>query len=205
MILLFETSGLIEWGGFLIIALLVFAETGLLLGLVIPGGESLVFTAGLLVSTGSLDVSITVLLITLVLAGFAGDISGFFIGRRIGRKLYNKKDTWYFKQQYLAMAKSFLEKHKRKSLIIGKFFPVIRPFSPVISGTSAMRPTVFISISAVSCFLYMSTFILAGYFLGRQYPQIRNYLGWILPFSILVALVPVVMQIRKHRKANKNQ
>src|SRR5688500_10221709 len=104
MILLFETAGLIAWGGIFIIALLVFADTGLRLGLSIPGGETLVVTAGVLVSTGTLDISIVTLLIILIVAGFAGDTSGYFIGKKFGRRLYDKKDTWYFKKTYLRMA-----------------------------------------------------------------------------------------------------
>ena len=200
MILLFETAGLIAWGGVLIIALLVFAETGLLLGLIIPGGETLVFTAGLLVSTGTLDISITTLLILLILAGFAGDTSGYFIGKKFGRRMYQKEDTWYFKKTYLQMAESFFKKHKRSAIIFGKFFPVIRPFSPVISGTTGVPATTFFVLSALACALYMSAFTLLGYYLGGRFPAIKDYLGWILPITIIIALVPVILQVRKHKK-----
>jgi membrane-associated protein len=200
MELLFKNVELIQWGGLLIIAALIFAETGLLLGLVVPGGETLVFTAGLLVSTNTLDVSIVVLLLILIASGLAGDISGYFIGSRFGRKLYKKKDTWYFKQQYLHMAESFIKKHKKTSIIAGKFFPIIRPFTPVISGTTYGNFASFVSLSAVSVIFYMSLFSLAGYFLGQVFPQLQQYIGWILPISIVVTLIPVILQVRKNKK-----
>ena len=195
--LFIDTSSLIEWGGLLIIACFVFAETGLLLGLVVPGGETLLFTAGLLASSNSLKTSVVTLLLTMIIAGIAGDISGFYIGRKFKERLYKKKDTWYFKQKYLRMAEDFVSKHKKASLILGKFLPVIRPFSPVITGTTRLNFSVFFPLTVCAAVLYMSVFILGGYFLGSRFPQLENYLGWILPISILVALIPVIIQIRK--------
>lgn len=168
-----------------------------------PGGETLIFTAGLLVSTASLDISIALLLSSLILAGIAGDASGYFIGKRFGSKLYRKDDTWYFKKKYLLMAEDFYRKHSKAALVFGKFLPVIRPFSPVISGTTGLKFPVFISLTVVASVLYMSTFILTGYVLGNQFPALKDYLGWILPLSITVALIPVIFQIRKHRKEEK--
>lgn len=195
-----NAANITEWGGFLIITLLVFSETGLLVGLAVPGGETLVFTAGLLAGTGSLGVPVLVLLACLILASVAGDISGYYIGRRFGRRLYEKEDTWYFKKKYLILVENFFKKHKKASLILGKFLPVIRPFSPVISGTTNLKFSGFISLSAVASVLYISAFVLAGYFLGNQFPALKDYLGWILPLSITVAFIPIVSQILKHRK-----
>ncbi|MFD2999675.1 DedA family protein [Pontibacter toksunensis] len=192
-----DTASLIEWGGFLLIVALVFIETGLLVGLVVPGGETLVFTAGLLVSTGALKVSIAVLLASLILAGIAGDTSGYFIGRRFGTRLFHKEDTWYFRKKYLRLATDYFGKHRKASLVLGKFLPIIRPFSPVIAGTTNMKFASFALLTLVASLLYMGAFALTGYFLGRQFPVIREYLGWILPISIAVALVPIVRQIRK--------
>lgn len=195
---LFETANLIEWGGLLIIACFVFAETGLLLGLVVPGGETLLFTAGLLVSTNSLNTPITVLLLTMIASGIAGDISGFNIGRKFKPKLYKKKDTWYFKKKYLTMAEDFMDKHKKAAIIFGKFLPIIRPFGPVIAGNRLKFP-IFLTLTVIASVLYMSAFILGGFFLGSEFPQIKNYLGWILPISIVAALIPVIIQIKKHK------
>ncbi|RYY90851.1 MAG: DedA family protein [Chitinophagaceae bacterium] len=199
MVLLFGSSEIIAWGGVLFIAVLIFAETGLLLGLVVPGGETLIFTSGVLVSTQSLDISLVAMLLLLVACGYAGDCSGYLIGKHFGERLYQKKDSWFFRKKYVSMAADFLGKHRIASLLFGKFLPVFRPFVPVMSGVSNMKPAFFYPLSFFSVSLYMSVFLLGGYFLGRRYPEIKNHLGWILPASIAVLLVPVLIQIRKNR------
>lgn len=194
-----EPTQIIEWGGFIIIVILIFAETGLLLGLVIPGGETLLFAAGLLSGTETLKIPLLLLLGSVILAGILGDLSGYMIGKKFGQGLYQKEDTWYFKKKYLYMTEDFYKKHERSSLLIGKFLPVIRPFNPVISGTTGMDLPVFLTFSILAVALYMSAFILLGYFLGNEFPIIKEYLLWIIPISIVIALIPVVIQIRKHK------
>ena len=201
--LMLETTQLIEWGGLILIICFVFAETGLLLGLIVPGGETLLFTAGLLVSTGTLPVDISILLTALIAAAILGDTSGFYIGRKFKYRLYKKNDTWYFKKKYLLLAEDYIKQHKKSALIFGKFLPVIRPFTPVITGTSDMPFSSFLPVSVVASMLYASAFTLGGYFLGSQFPQIKSYLGFILPISIIIALIPVIIQVRKHRGENR--
>lgn len=196
MLLLIESS-LIEWGGLFIIIAFVFLETGLLLGLIVPGGETLLFTAGLLVSTRTLQTDISTLFLGIALAAIAGDISGFYIGRKFKTRLARKKDTWYFKQKYLGMAREYVEKHKKGALILGKFLPIIRPFTPVISGTSNMPFLRFLPFTISAVILYAGTFVYGGYLLGSQVPQLKDYLGYILPVSILVALIPIIREFRK--------
>jgi len=197
MELIFKTNELIAWGGIAIILLLIFAETGLLLGLAIPGGETLVFTAGLLVSTGALDISISLFLLLVIIAGLTGDICGYFIGKRLGNRLYRKGDTWYFKKKFLFGAEKYLKKNSRSAMIAGKFLPVVRPFIPVLSGTTNLRFHFFIGLSATACVVYFSCFLLAGYYLANQFPVLKDYIGWIVPISIAVTLVIAYVQIRK--------
>ena len=199
-VFLISSQQLIEWGGFIIIAVFLFAETGLLLGLVVPGGETLLFTSGLLVSTDTLQTPLLVLLPSLIIIGIFGDISGYYIGKKFGKILYDKKDTWYFKKKYLHMTEDYYKKNKKSAILIGKFLPIIRPFNPVICGTTGMSFHVFILLSITATSLYVSAFILTGYFLGEQFPFIQNYLGWIIPISIVIALIPVVIQIKKKKR-----
>lgn len=202
MLLLEQTASILEWGGVLILLVLVFVETGLLLGLIIPGGETLIFTAGLLVSTGTLHINILLLLLLLIVAGLAGDITGYFIGRKLGKKLFEKKDSRIFKQKYLKAAEKYMENHKRTAIIFGKFLPVIRPFTPVISGTTEVHLLRFSSLSLLAGIIYMSSFSLAGYFLGSKFPKIKEYLIYILPASILIAIVSVLRYVRKVETRN---
>lgn len=200
MDLLFQTKNLIEWGGLLLIIILIFAETGLLLGLIVPGGETLVFTSGLLVSTGTLDISIGIFFLLLAIAAMAGDSTGYYIGRRFGKKLYQKKDTWYFKKEYLEMAHDYIERHKKTSIIAGKFFPVVRPFTPVIAGITRMPRGNFYGLTLLAVIVYLGLFLFTGYFLGNKFPEIKNYLGYILPASVIILLIPVFLQIRKNKR-----
>ena len=200
MELLFNTQNIIQWGGIGIIIIFVFAETGLLLGLVIPGGETLIFSSGLFVSTGVLHINIFLFLILLIAAGIAGDLSGYSIARRYGPGLYKKKDTWYFKKKYLAVVEDYFTRHKKLAILIGKFMPVIRPFTPVVAGITKMKRGHFFPLAISATIVYISFFLLSGYFLGNQFPDLKNYLGYILPTSIIVLLIPVIIQIRKNKK-----
>lgn len=203
MDLIFQTKNLIEWGGILLIIILIFAETGLLLGLIVPGGETLVFTSGLLVSTGTLHISIGVFFLLLVLAAIGGDSAGYYIGRRFGKNLYQKKNTWYFKKQYLHMTHDYISRHKKTAIIAGKFFPVVRPFTPVIAGVTNMPLRTFYLLTVLAVVVYMGLFLFAGYFLGNRFPGIKDYLGLILPASVTILLVPVLLQIRKNKRRMK--
>jgi membrane-associated protein len=199
MELLFNTQNIIQWGGVALIVILVFAETGLLLGLIIPGGETLLFSCGLFVATGVLEINIYLFLVLLLAAAVAGDFSGYAIARRYGPRLYQKKDTWYFKKKYLAIVEDYFTRHKKLAIFIGKFMPVVRPFTPVVAGITKMKRTHFFPISITASAVYVSFFLLGGYLLGNKFPALKNYLGYILPASIMILLIPVVLQIRNNR------
>jgi membrane-associated protein len=204
-LLLIDTQGLIAWGGVFIIAALIFAETGLLLGLALPGGETLVFTSGLLVSTGTLDISIYFLVPLLMAVAILGDLSGFMIGRKFSSRLYEKKDTWYYRKKYFDIAKDYLNRHSRLALVMGKFLPIIRPFTPVVSGMTAVPFSRFIGLSVIASVLYISIFTLSGYFLGKSFPFITDYIFWLLPVSIIVAVVIMYSQAKKYKKEHASE
>jgi membrane-associated protein len=137
-----------------------------------------------------------------VVAGFSGDALGYSLGNRMGPRFYKKKDTWYFKKSYLDAARNYFVRHKRRSILFGKFLPVIRPFTPLLSGISRIQKPAFLLLSFVSVLIYISFFLLLGYFLGNKFPSLQNYLGWILPISILTLLIPTILQIRKNRSSS---
>lgn len=196
------STEIIAWGGLAIILLMVYAETGLLVGLVVPGGETLVFTAGLLVSTDTLDISVGLLLILLIAMSVLGDTSGFYLGKKFGNKLYKKEDTWYFKKRYLYIVEGYLQRHSRTALIAGKFFPFIRPFAPLVSGVTKLPFNRFFPLTATASVIYMCIFTLTGYYLGKQFPVIKEYIGYILPISILLSVALIILQVRKHRDSD---
>lgn len=203
--LLPSNENLIQAGGLGLIAALVFIETGLLIGLLVPGGETLLFTAGLLCGMQTLQLPVVLVIICLIGAAIAGDGTGFFIGSTIGERLHQKKDTFIFKQAYLRQAEDFYHTHGKSALILGRFLPIVRTFNPLISGTGKLPFGQFMLYTVVGCVLYISSLILAGYFLGRTVPDIKNYIGYILPAIILLALFPVIRKFRQEKRRNKGR
>ncbi len=201
-----DNENIIQWGGLGIIATLVFIETGFLVGLIVPGGETLLFTAGLLCGTNTLNTSVAVLIVCLIGAAIAGDITGYYVGKKLGKRLHHKKDSFIFKKAYLEQAENFYKKNGKSALILGRFVPVIRTFNPLISGTSGMPVGHFAGYAVAGCILYISSLVLAGYFLGQQFPESKQYIKYILPALVVLALIPVIRKFLKERKkARVNQ
>ncbi len=201
-ILLNSTSAesIIQFGGFAIIVALVYVETGLLLGFVIPGGESLLFTAGILAGSQTLNVPVWVMIPVLVAACLAGDYTGYSIGKKLGKKLYKKEDTWYFKKKFLHKADDFYKRNGKTALIFGRFVPVVRTFNPFISGATKLSVGTFMLFSFISSVLWVGAMVGVSYWLGKQFPEIKNYMGYIIPAVIAVALIPLVRTFIKERK-----
>lgn len=198
--LFYTPENLIRLGGVIIILSLVFVETGLLLGLILPGGETLIFTAGLLSGVNVLSINFFLLLILMVFFSILGDLTGYYLGRKWGSKLYNKKDSFLFKKKYLDRVEDFYNKHGNLALILGKFLPVVRTFNPVFSGTINLEIKKFLLFTGIACLLYVSGLSLLGYFLGKQFPEIKDYLSWILPIMVLLFIIPIIFQFIKSKK-----
>ena len=98
------------------------------------------------------------------------------------------------------MAHDYIERHKKTSIIAGKFFPVVRPFTPVIAGITHMPRQNFYALTLLAVIVYLGLFLFTGYFLGNKFPEIKNYLGYILPASVIILLIPVFLQIRKNKR-----
>lgn len=192
-------ESLIEWGGFAIVIAMVYVETGFLIGLVVPGGETLLFTTGLLAATGVFNVSIWLIIPVLIAAAIVGDITGYFIGKKLGDKLHQKKDTWYFKQRYLKKAEDFYKEKGAWALILGRFLPIVRTMNPLLCGTGKVKFKTFIWAVVLGVVAYISSLVLAGYFIGKQFPELKNYLKYVLPALVIVVLIPVILKFRKEK------
>lgn len=199
MIALISNESIIEWGGFAIIIALVYIETGFLVGLVVPGGETLLFTAGLLAGTNTFELPIYVMIPILIIAAILGDITGYYIGNKLGKKLHEKDDTWYFKKRYLEKAEDFYEEKGVWALVLGRFLPVVRTLNPVLTGSGKMEFKRFILYVVIGVILYITSLMLLGYFIGNQIPWIKDYLKYILPAIVIIAIAPVVWKFYKER------
>lgn len=185
--ILLQSTSVLEWGGTALIAALVFIETGFLLGLVVPGGETLLFSAGLLTGVHTLQRPVWQLILILILAAVAGDIVGYLIGRKVGDRLHGQADNFLFRRRDLVSAETFYQKHPRWAILAGRFLPIIRTFNPILAASSGMPLLRFLLLSSVGVVLYISLLVLAGYFLGQQFPQIGQYVEYV--FLTMITLV----------------
>ncbi len=171
--MLFDVEAIITWGGLAVITFFVFAESGLLFGFIFPG-DSLLLTAGFFAAQGKLPL---IPLLTLVfIAAVLGDNVGYQTGRRLGPKVFNRKDGLFFRQEYISRAQAFYNKHGGMTIVIARFFPVIRTFAPVVAGVGKMKWHYFATYNLVGAALWGVGVIMLGYLIGSASPNIDNYL-----------------------------
>lgn len=187
---------------------IIFAETGLLVGFFLPG-DSLLFTAGLLVSTGAMPVNIWVLIAMLVVSGFVGNQLGYYIGYKAGPAIFNKPDSRLFKKQHVDSAHAFFERHGGKALILARFVPIVRTFVPVIVGVAKMDMRKFLLFNAIGAIAWAGGVTYLGYVLGNNFPWVQNNLDIIFLAIVAVSVIPIGIEflkaLSKRRKKNAAQ
>lgn len=196
--LLSDPVHLIQYGGIVLLLVIIYLETGLFLGLVLPGGDYLIFTAGLLCGTHYLDVSLMMLVSLMILAAILGDFTGYAKGRWLGPKLFNKSDARIFKQEYLVRTRNFYEKYGIWAFIAGRFLPVIRTLIPMLAGATKISISKFSYLNVLGAVIWIGTLTPLGYFLGNAYPGIMSYSIYFLIGFVLIASIPMIkLLIRK--------
>lgn len=181
------------------IFLIVFAETGLLIGFFLPG-DSLLFTAGILASQG--DLNIVVLCVGCFLAAVIGDQVGYTIGQRMGPALFRRPDSRVFKQAYVERTKEFFEKHGPKTIVIARFVPIVRTFAPVLAGVGEMSRRTFLRFNVFGAFIWAVGVTLLGYWLSELIgDDIDKYLLPLVALIVLVSILPPILEMLRHRRA----
>jgi membrane-associated protein len=184
------------WWGYLLIAGVVFAETGLLVGLFFPG-DSLLFTVGVVAGAGDIDIVRICALVTVM--SILGDQSGYFIGRRTGPAIFRRPDSLLFKQQYVARTQAFYEKHGGKTLVYAKFVPIVRTFAPFMAGVGRMKYSRFLSFNIFGGIGWVLSMTLAGYNLGGV-PVIRRNFEKVVIGIVVVSVLPIIIQYLRSRR-----
>lgn len=197
-------QSIIHYGGLSLLVLVVFAETGIMVGFFLPG-DSLLFTAGLLTATGVLDYSIVTVLLSVTIAAVLGDSFGFYIGKKMGKALFKKKESFLFKPEYVTITKRFYDKHGGKALVVGRFLPIIRTFAPILAGVVNLEYKKFVFYNVTGAVLWVFSLILVGYFLGVWVPGVKEYLEYIIIFLIIATAIPVVRTFLKERAEAKRR
>jgi len=193
----YNVPELIRWGGYVGLFVVVFAETGLLIGFFLPG-DSLLVTAGLFAATGELD--IVLLIVSLCVAAVVGDAVGYAIGYRSGMALYNRKDSFFFRREHLLKTKAFYEKHGGKTIIIARFMPIIRTFAPVVAGVAGMTYRRFATFNIAGGILWVCSMSLIGYLLGRSVPDIGSHIHIVVAVVIFLSLLPGIIAWLRERR-----
>ena len=202
--ILFHSDKLIRYGGLALLLIVVYAETGIILGFVFPG-DALLFTAGILCGTNDLPVNIFVLLITLMIAAIAGNLTGYVTGKVLGKKLFAKKDNWIFKKRHLDTTHEFYEKYGGISMIAGRFIWIVRTFVPILAGAIDMNFWKFNYYNVAGAVLWVGSLVTAGYFLGREIPESAQNLEFIIAGITIVVMSIVIrgaIRMRKQGKVN---
>ena len=186
----------------IVLWVIVFAETGLLIGFFLPG-DSLLFTAGVLAGAGKLDVIL--LVVGCFVAAVAGDQTGYTIGKRLGPRLFSKAESKIFKQEYVERTKGFFEKHGPKTIVISRFVPIVRTFAPTLAGVGEMPRRTFLRFNVVGALLWAVGITMLGYALGDELDLDKgeNIDKLLLPMVagiVVLSLVPVVLEWRKSRR-----
>ncbi len=185
------------WLGYGLLAGVVFAETGLLVGLFLPG-DSLLFTIGVVAGAGDLDIVRISLL--LVIASIAGDQSGYYLGYRTGPRIFSRQDSRVFKQEYVVRTQAFYAKHGGKTLIYAKFVPILRTFAPFMAGVGRMPYSRFLSFNVFGGLGWVLSMTLAGYFLGGV-PLIRRHFEMVVIGIVVVSVLPIALHYLQSRRA----
>jgi membrane-associated protein len=195
-----DAKSIISKEGFYFLLVVVFAETGLFFGFFLPG-DYLLFMAGLLCATGTLDVSIYILVLSLIGAGILGNYTGYWFGYRTGPLLFKRSDSWFFKKRYVVLAEEFYKKYGGMALILGRFFPIIRTFAPIFAGVVKVEFKRFTLYNFAGSIAWVTSLTLTGYFLGRKYPQLKDYLHYVVLGLIIVTTIPLLIAFFKKRIA----
>lgn len=197
---LVNPESIIQYGGIYLLLFVVFAETGLFVGFFLPG-DSLLFTAGLLCSTGLLPLHISLLILLIIIAAVAGNMVGYVFGKKVGPILFKRKSAFLFRQEHLIAAHEFYIKHGKKTIILSRFLPIVRTFAPIVAGIVKLDFHKFFIYSLVGAIFWVVTLVLTGYYMGKYIPGTKDYLGYIVIFLIVITSIPFIYNsIRKKLK-----
>ena len=200
-----------EWiktGGIIALAVIIFAETGLLIGFFLPG-DSLLFFAGFLASDAAFEEfgehympSLWVVMLVTSVAAILGDQVGYMIGNKFGPRIFDKPKSRLFDPKNVRKAEVFFEKHGSKTIVLARFVPIVRTFVPTVAGVSSMHYRTFVTYNVLGGVLWACGFTTLGYFLG-EIDAVKNNIEIAAIVIVLVSVTPIALEFWKHRKAAK--
>ena len=191
-----DLESLIETVGYIGLFVIVFAETGLLIGFFLPG-DTLLVTAGLLASQGTFE--IWILILVLLAAAILGDATGYAIGRATGPRLFKRDESRFFKRSHLQRAELFYEKHGGKTIVLARFLPIVRTFAPTVAGAANMPYPKFAFYNVFGAGLWVFSTVLLGYFVGENVPNPDLVFPVLVGVILLLSVAPAAIHILRER------
>jgi membrane-associated protein len=203
---MFDVTHIVQTGGLLLIAAIIFAESGMFVGFFFPG-DTLLLTAGIFAAQGHLPIVLTILVIAL--AAIAGDNVGYHIGKRYGRKLFSKPDGIVFRQAYVERAEKFYERWGSRTMLIAHFVPVVRTFAPPVAGVAKMNYKQFFFFDAIGIIAWSISVTMIGYWFGTKIPNVDHYIilavGGVMIFTLGPTFYHLVRALIENRSKSKDQ
>jgi membrane-associated protein len=196
-----DPTHLINTFGLIGIMVILFAECGLLVGFFLPG-DSLLFTAGLL-AAGGLIAPLWVLLLLLPLAAVAGNLVGYWIGRKAGPAVFNRPDSTLFKAEYVERSHEFFERNGTRTILLARFVPIVRTFATVMAGASRMDFRRYVINSVIGGIAWAAGVTLLGFWLG-QVALVRDHVELFIVGIVAISLIPVVVEVLRGRRAGQH-
>ncbi len=202
-----------EWvktGGIVVLAAIIFAETGLLIGFFLPG-DSLLFFAGFLASAAAVEQfgepylpGLWIVLLVVSIAAVVGDQVGYAIGNRFGPRVFDRPKSRLFDPANVRRSEAFFERHGSKTIVLARFVPIVRTFVPTVAGASNMHYRTFFTYNVLGGLLWVCTFVTLGYFLG-EVPIVKDNIEIAAIIIVLVSVIPVGIEFLKHRRARASK
>ena len=188
----FDIPALVQTAGYIGLFAIVFAESGLFFGFFVPG-DSLLFTAGLLASQGLLNIWLLASLMTL--GAILGDSVGYWFGKKVGPKIFTREDSFFFNKRHIKRTEAFYAKYGPKAVVLARFVPVVRTFTPILAGVGMMPYGLFLRYNIIGGVLWGTGVTLLGYFLGSAIPSAEQYLLPIILGIIAVSFIPIIREV----------
>jgi membrane-associated protein len=195
-----DLPALVQWAGYVGLTLIIFAETGLLVGFFLPG-DSLLVTAGLLAADPAFGLNVWLLGLILTVAAIVGDTVGYHVGKATGPRIFTRETSLFFHKDHLLKAQAFYETHGGKTIIIARFMPIVRTFAPVVAGVGQMRYASFLAYNVVGGVLWIWSMLLIGFVLAKTVPGVAKHVEKVILVVVFLSILPGIIAWWRNRGA----
>ncbi|WP_309670339.1 VTT domain-containing protein [Gemmatimonas sp.] len=195
-----DLPALVQWAGYVGLTIIIFAETGLLVGFFLPG-DSLLVTAGLLAADPAFGLNVWLLGLILTVAAIVGDTVGYHVGKATGPRIFTRENSLFFHKDHLLKAQAFYEKHGGKTIIIARFMPIVRTFAPVVAGVGQMRYASFLAYNVVGGVLWIWSMLITGYVLAKTVPGVARHVEKVILVVVFLSILPGIIAWWRNRGA----